>query len=45
MIAVYLVTKAYVAHFWYFEIKNRKLGCSFKEWLHGDIEQKQQGKG
>jgi len=36
MLATYLVVKAYAAHFWYFEIKNRKLGCSFKDWLHGD---------
>jgi len=45
MIAVYLVTRAYVAHFWCFEIKNRKLGCNFKEWLHGDIKKEQQEKG
>lgn len=22
-------------HFWYFQIKKRKLGCTFKEWLQG----------
>jgi intracellular multiplication protein IcmV len=25
------------AHFWYFQIKNRKLGCSLKEWYHNKI--------
>lgn len=38
MIAAYLVVKAYTAHFWYFEIKNRTLACGFKDWLHGDIK-------
>lgn len=36
ILAAYLVVKAYLAHFWFFEIKHRKLGCSFKEWLHGE---------
>jgi intracellular multiplication protein IcmV len=22
-------------HFWYFQIKHRKLGCTFAEWWHG----------
>lgn len=25
------------AHFWYFQVKNRKLGCSLKEWYHNKI--------
>ncbi|MGD9109162.1 MAG: type IVB secretion system protein IcmV [Gammaproteobacteria bacterium] len=36
ILAAYLIIKAYLAHFWFFEIKHRKLGCSFKEWLHGE---------
>ena len=36
MLALYLIIKAYRAHFWYFEIKNRKLGCGFREWLRGE---------
>lgn len=31
MIALVL---AFRYHFWHFQIKQRKLGCSFKEWLH-----------
>lgn len=34
-IVVFLLLKAYIAHFWRFQIKQRKLGCTFKEWLHG----------
>lgn len=26
-------------HFWYFQIKKRKLGCTIKEWLTGKEEQ------
>lgn len=26
---------AFRYHFWYFQTKNRKLGCTFDEWLHG----------
>ena len=37
VLAAYLVVKAYLSHFWHFEIKNRKLGCSFKEWFRGHI--------
>lgn len=25
------------SHFWYFQIKNRKLGCSLKEWFNNKI--------
>ncbi|GAB4393258.1 MAG: type IVB secretion system protein IcmV [Gammaproteobacteria bacterium] len=24
-------------HFWYFQLKQRRLGCTFKDWLHGWI--------
>lgn len=32
---------AFRYHFWYFQIKNRKLGCTFKEWFqHGLMGEK-----
>ncbi|MFN7097984.1 MAG: type IV secretion protein IcmV, partial [Gammaproteobacteria bacterium] len=24
-------------HFWYFQVKNRKLGCTIKEWLNEKV--------
>lgn len=24
-------------HFWYFQVKNRKLGCTLKEWLNASV--------
>lgn len=27
------LTMAFRYHFWYFQIKNRRLGCSFNEWF------------
>ncbi|MBN1684882.1 MAG: type IVB secretion system protein IcmV [Gammaproteobacteria bacterium] len=38
LIAFFVFLKAFSAHFQYFQIKNRKLGCSFREWLNGSIE-------
>lgn len=31
------IVKACAAHFYYFQIKHRKLGCTFKEWLNNEI--------
>jgi intracellular multiplication protein IcmV len=31
------LVNAFRYHFWCFQIKSRKLGCSFKEWLHDEI--------
>jgi intracellular multiplication protein IcmV len=28
-------TQAFRFHFWYFQIKHRKLGCTYKEWRQG----------
>ncbi|MCH9756184.1 MAG: type IVB secretion system protein IcmV [Gammaproteobacteria bacterium] len=28
------LTLAFRYHFWYFQIREKKLGCSFKQWLH-----------
>jgi intracellular multiplication protein IcmV len=32
-LAIYLLTQAFKYHFWYFQIKNRKLGCTLKDWF------------
>jgi len=34
--------QAFSAHFWHFQIKHRKLGCTFKEWFNGRIDEEQQ---
>ncbi len=34
-ITVYCLTHAFRYHFWLFQIKHRKLGCTFKQWLNG----------
>jgi intracellular multiplication protein IcmV len=31
------LSQAFRYHFWYFQIKNRKLGCTFKEWRQGKV--------
>lgn len=31
------LTVAFRYHFWYFQLKKRKLGCSFKEWLRSGL--------
>jgi intracellular multiplication protein IcmV len=33
--AALLFSQAFRYHFWYFQIKYRKLGCTFKEWRQG----------
>lgn len=36
-LAVYALTQAFRFHFWLFQLKNRKLGCTFQEWLNSKI--------
>jgi len=31
---------AFRYHFWLFQVKNRKLGCTFKEWFNSKVESK-----
>ncbi len=31
----FLLSQAFKYHFWYFQVKNRKLGCTFEEWRRG----------
>lgn len=33
-LSLYCLTQAFRFHFWLFQIKNRKLGCSIKEWIN-----------
>jgi intracellular multiplication protein IcmV len=33
LITAFFVLKAYISFFWRFQIRQRKLGCTFKEWL------------
>jgi intracellular multiplication protein IcmV len=39
IIAMMLFAHAFRAHFWAFQIKHRKLGCSFSEWFNGKIKE------
>lgn len=34
-IVIYLLAQAFSNHFWYFQIKHRRLGCTFRDWLKG----------
>lgn len=39
VLLVYLVLSALKSHFWIFQIKNRKLGCTLQEWLNASIKE------
>lgn len=32
------LANAFRAHFWYYQTKHRKLGCSFQEWLNSTLK-------
>jgi len=36
--AFYPLTQAFRYHFWQFQIRNQKLGCSLREWLSNNIQ-------
>lgn len=36
-VTILLLVKTYQYSFWNFQIKHRKLGCTFKEWLNGKV--------
>lgn len=38
--AALLLVQGYKYHFWYFQIKHRKLGCTYKEWWRGKPDDK-----
>lgn len=37
-VMILFLAQAFRYHFWYFQIKHRKLGCTFEEWRHGKIQ-------
>lgn len=37
-----ILAYAYRFHFWYFQVKNRKLGCTFDEWFNAKISGEKQ---
>lgn len=39
--SVFLFSQAFQYHFWYFQIKHRKLGCTFDEWRRGWLDRGQ----
>lgn len=36
-ITLVCLTQAFRFHFWLFQIKQRRLGCTFREWLNGNV--------
>jgi intracellular multiplication protein IcmV len=36
-LALYALTQAFRFHFWLFQLRNRKLGCSIKEWMNSEV--------
>jgi intracellular multiplication protein IcmV len=36
-ISVVILTQIFRYHFWLFQIKQRRLGCSFRDWLNGQF--------
>lgn len=36
---ILFLSQAFRFHFWHFQIKHRKLGCTFKEWWQGTIKE------
>ncbi|HVY53022.1 MAG TPA: type IVB secretion system protein IcmV [Gammaproteobacteria bacterium] len=36
-VSALLLAQAFKYHFWYFQIKNRKLGCTVEEWRQGKV--------
>lgn len=39
-VCAFILVQAFRYHFWHFQIKNRKLGCTFEEWKSGKISAK-----
>jgi intracellular multiplication protein IcmV len=38
-LALYALSQALRFHFWLFQLRNRKLGCTVKEWMNSEIHQ------
>lgn len=37
-ISLYALSQAFHFHFWLFQMKHRKLGCTLQEWFHSKID-------
>jgi intracellular multiplication protein IcmV len=42
LVTILFLSQALRFHFWYFQIKHRKLGCTFQEWWHGKPNEESQ---
>jgi intracellular multiplication protein IcmV len=38
LVSLIAFVNAFRSHFWYFQMKQRKLGCTLQEWLNGSLE-------
>lgn len=36
-VTVFVLSLAFRNHFWLFQIKHRRLGCTFRDWLNGTV--------
>lgn len=41
-LALYALAQAFRFHFWLFQVKNRKLGCTLKEWFNSRVHHPQE---
>ncbi len=37
LLVLYCLTQAFRFHFWLFQLRERKLGCTFQEWLNSTV--------
>jgi len=42
IVALIVLSYGFRFHFWYFQLKNKKLGCTFKEWLDAKVTGEEQ---
>lgn len=36
-LSIYAFSQAFRFHFWLFQLKNKKLGCTFSEWMNSEV--------
>ena len=39
-LSIYTLAQSFRFHFWLFQLKNRKLGCTIKEWMNAEVTTK-----
>jgi len=37
-LTLYVLTQAFRYHFWLFQLRNRKLGCTLSEWWNARVK-------